>query len=217
MKSNLWLVILVVYMLGVFSCESHAKGKIRTIDLNEMNSLGFAQYINPYAVDLTMSAVTAKSLMVKDDPLYLVVASYGGEYFSAKVLKFYLDRVPNLTLICTNCQSAAGMIFGTSSHKRLVTTKSIVMMHEMYVQKVTANQITKQSLVESLQRDSREFNLLMANKLDMPVDKYEDKIRDAEWTLEGKDIVDAGLADEVVRIRCNDYVKAVMPVTCGDE
>lgn len=217
MKNRGWLLFALCYLLMLFSCEGNAKPKIETIQLNETNTIAYADYIGPYSVDLIASAVTAKRIMAGDQPIYLLISSPGGLYDYAKVLKYFMDRVPDLVMICKNCHSAAGMVFATSSNKRYVLDSSLLMMHEMYNMKMTARDVKNQKMVDSLVEASREFNTLMANKLKMDVDKYEAKIANTEWTLKGQQFVDNHLADAVIKVECNPYIKSIAPSTCGAE
>lgn len=221
MKNNLLVaLIFAVFTTGCTSClcAGLKKNPTKTVYLTEKNTVVYADMINTYSVDLVTAAIVAKRLFVPEqEPLYIVIGSYGGFYEQALILRFFLDRVPNLVLICYNCQSAAGLVFMTSAHPRYVVKNSTLMMHEMYNPHATAKFMSNPKLVESFVKSSDEFDRSIANVLKMKLKDYQKKVTDTSWVVRGKDIVKLGAADEVINVRCNAFIKTIAPLTCGEK
>lgn len=208
-------VVALLTMLFVLSQAAACK-EIRTIELNGRNTIAFAGVIDALSNDMLTAAIIGKrALLPPDQTLYLVIASGGGNYRDALILKNFIAVVPNMQVICKYCASAAGMVFATFKNHRMVIESSEMMMHEMYVIKVTANMLLNKS-IEGLIESSDEFNSLIRNVMGMSKKDYESKIIDQEWSVFGKELLKLKLADEIVKINCSDYVKAIAPHTCAE-
>lgn len=220
MNSLIKIKILAVLMclFTTSGCTTFAKTTkpSRKIHLEGRNTIVYAQGVSIYEYDLVLHALMAKRLMLpEEETLYLVISSPGGYYHVARGMMFALNRLPNIALVCLNCHSAAGLIFMTSPHPRLVVEKSKLMMHEMYNAHATAKFMNNEDNRTDFSRSSDEFDNLIATALKMDVEAYRVKVTNKSWTLQGKDIVKNHLADEVVTVGCDDYVKSIAPVTCG--
>lgn len=217
----LGLVMSFTMLFTACGCSTLSFAKteeIETIELNKRNTVAFGMDVSFYSLDLISSTIVAKRIFLpQTEKLYVVIGSYGGLYNVAKVMIAFLNAVPDLVLICNNCQSAAGLIFMTSVHPRLVKSSSILMMHEMYNPHATAKQMNDATFVKSFTESSDEFNKTVADTLKMPIADYEKKIINTSWTLKGQDIVKNNLADKVVKVKCTMYVQNIAPKTCGAE
>jgi ATP-dependent protease ClpP protease subunit len=145
----------------------------------------------------------------------VVIVSGGGQYGEGVRLMNVINSVPNTTVICKYCASAAGMVFGASTSRRLVIQKSELIMHEMFMDHITANMMGP-NLANSLKKSSDEFNQIMYSKIGMSKADYEKKILNTEWILDGIDIVKFHLADEFVRLDCDDILKYILKDTCSE-
>jgi ATP-dependent protease ClpP protease subunit len=125
-----------------------------------------------------------------------------------------ISKIPNVTVICKYCASAAGYLLATAPH-RIVFKKSNILMHEMYIPHYTAKMVSRPNVAADLVRQSDEFNKAIYSVIGMTKEQYEAKIIDKEWTLEGEDIVKWHLADKFVVIHCDEYLKTLAPDTCS--
>lgn len=194
----------------------------RKINLNALNTLIFEGTIDPASADAFIAALVGKRAMLSayypNEELYIIINSGGGDYFDAKTMREVISKSPNTTLICKYCGSAAGFIFATTPNvKRLVFRNSSLLMHEMYIPKLTAEDAKNQWNLTSLIEDSDEFNAAMYTKIGISKADYEKKIIDKEWTVWGQEIVNLHLADELIKVSCNTYVNRMMPTTCKEE
>lgn len=214
------VVALAVLYLSLCACASSStvSDSIRVIDLNANNTVVYSQQISLYDLDLLSNAIVTKRLfLAHSEKLYLVINSPGGYYEVALILGRFLNGIENLVLLCSRCHSAAGLVFMTSIHPRLVNENSLLMMHEMYDPHATAKAINNKAYRVRFTTKSNEFNRAIADKLKIDVKEYESRIVDSQWVLGGEDIVTNNLADEVVRVNCDVYISNIAPVACGTE
>jgi len=220
MIANLVKQLFIMAIIMVVTVSAVAKAP-QTVELTGVNTYVFSNEINAVTTDEFISALIGKRAILDNvDPkatLYIVIVSGGGEYYNAVLMKELIAKVSNVTLICKYCASAAGFIFGTTSVPRLAIKKSIVLMHEMYIPKLTANNAKNPALLNSLIKDSDAFNLALYSKIGISKEEYEKKIINKEWTLYGEDVVKYKLADKLVTIHCDGYVKQLAPDTCSQE
>jgi len=188
---------------------------VETVYLTGKNTVILDGTITDRYVDTFATAIVAKRiLLMPEETLYVVIDSTGGWYSSAQTLHAFLGGVPNVKMVCVQCASAAGYIFATANVPRLVTPDSSLMMHEMFMQHVTAADVRDEDKMKDFLKSSDEFNRLMYKQIGMSREKYEEKIRNDVWTVEGSEIVDLHLADKVVGLSCDAYVTHLMPDAC---
>lgn len=219
--ANLLKALLAMALAMVISFSAAAAPKPTEVELTRVNTYIFSSEINLVTTDEFMAALVGKRILLDSiDPqatLYVVIVSGGGSYESSLLMKTLIEKVPHVTLICKYCASAAGFIFGTTPVPRLVIKKSILLMHEMYLAHYTAKQAMTPSIAKNLIKSSEEFNKSMYTKLQMSKEDYEKKIVDKEWNLYGEEIVKNHLADKLVTIKCDYYLKQLAPDTCSQE
>lgn len=193
---------------------------IKTLELTALNTLVFNEDINAASADSFVSAVVGKRTMLdlysKGETLFIIIASSGGQYYDVKMMRAMLAKIPNVALICKYCASAAGYLFITHTGKRYVIEKSHLLMHEMYIPKLTAAQVDTYNF-RSLIKDSEEFNKEHYSRIGITREEYEKKIIETEWSVFGSGILDIHLADEIVKLSCNPYVQRMAPDTCKQE
>lgn len=213
----LTLAMILSLTFASFQANSQVFSKNRTIYLTFKNVVVLDGEINPTSADTFIKAfLGARAMLPEKETLYVLIVSQGGQYRSGQLIKRALKEVPNTEFICKYCASAAGELFGTTGagHKRLVSEKSIMLMHEMYLPKFTAEMIKDPSILRDLKRDSDSFNEAHYKTIGISKEEYEKKIINKEWTLYGADIIKWRLADEFVKITCDSYIKNVAPDTC---
>jgi ATP-dependent protease ClpP protease subunit len=210
---------LYAFLLSLTLVFAHAGAcsvKPRTVHLNGANTVIFSNEIDGVQADTILHAIVGKRLLLRPtETLYVVIVSGGGNYSNAMVMKEFLATMPNTQVICKYCASAAGMLFATFPKPgRLAIKSSEVLMHEMYMPKVTAKMVNEKTILAGLLIDSEAFNKLMRTELGMSRADYEAKIADTEWSVMGVDNVTLKLADEFVVLECDQYVKRLAPKTC---
>lgn len=204
--------ILLVCMLMSYDCMAK---EVETISLTGKNTLILDGTITDRYVDTFATAVVGKRiLLLPEETLYVVVDSIGGWYSSAKTLRAFLGGVPNVKMVCVSCASAAGYVFALSSSDRLVTADSKILMHEMFMQHVTAKDMRDESKTREFLDSSDEFNRLMYKKIGMSKEAYSEKITDTAWEVEGSDIISLRLADKLVGVSCDSYITHLLPDVC---
>jgi len=162
------------------------------------------------------SIVNKRSITPIYEPIYLVIVSGGGQYSAVRLLVDNLRQIPNLVMICRYCASSAGYLFATHSGRRLVSKGSELLMHEMFIPKLTANDTKNPQVITSLVQSSNEFNQTIAKIIGISIEQYEAKIiPNKEWSLLDADIVKHKLADAVIsKIECDVWIRQMAPMTC---
>jgi ATP-dependent protease ClpP protease subunit len=208
-------IALVLVMLFFINANSQALTKRRNISLTERNTLILETEITPASVDTFVKAMIGARAMLPDkEILYVIIASPGGDYNVGQLVMNVMKELPNTQLICKYCASMAGEIFVATGNRRLVIDKSIILMHEMYMPHMTAENSKNPSILLQLRTQSDEFNAAHYKIIGISKEAYEKKIVGKEWVVKGVDALKWHLADEIVDLTCNDWVKAIAPETC---
>jgi ATP-dependent protease ClpP protease subunit len=189
-----------------------------TVELTARNTFMLNTTITAASQDTWMAAAIGKEmlLMKPTDPLYIVIASSGGDYDAALMYMHVIERMPNAILICKVCNSAASMIFMASHNPRYAISKSYMLMHEMYNPHMTVRMLNNSKIVHDLTVSSNEFNFTISSVLGLSIEEYEAKIANTTWILEGEDLIKWHAADKLVKIHCDDWIKQIAPDTCSD-
>lgn len=196
--------------------NSLIKPKTRTVYLHASNTIIYDQGVDEVSADnLIKAAGGLRNGMPASETLYILIVSPGGMYHVGLNIMRVLSKFPNTQLICKYCGSMAGQIFAATGLKRLVIDKSELMMHEMTIQRVTANMAKNKTIMDSLIKDSDIFNAVMYKMIGISKEEYERRIINKEWTLKGKDILKHKLADEHVNVQCDVYISRLAPDTCS--
>lgn len=210
-------ILALTLMLSLLCCVgSPSVAKTRAVELNTDNTLIFDSEVNEISVNTFVRALIGlRNELPMNQKLYVIIASPGGQYGAGKKLLAFMDRVPNMELVCKYCASAAGMLFIASKHRRLVIEKSDILMHEMYLAKVTAITASNPFIIKDLVSASEEFNKMHYSRIGMTREAYMNKIKDKVWNVWGGEALKLHLADEQVVLHCNDYIKMLAPKTCN--
>lgn len=207
--------ILLTILLTLSLASDAVGAKLRTVELKGTNTIIFAGEVNEVSVNTFMRAIIGlRNELPEKETMYVIIASQGGQYEAGKRILGFMNVVPNTQLICRYCASAAGMMFIASKNKRLVTNGSNIVMHEMYLPKVTALTALNKPVLDSLIVSSEEFNKMHYSRIGISREAYMKKIKNKLWTVVGTDALKLHLADEAVLIHCDDYVKMLAPKTC---
>lgn len=177
--SLLIALILFVAPLGADAYQdafNKPQPKLRAVQLNYQNTIVFSTEVDRLTVSVFIAALVGKRIMLPpNETLYVVIASGGGEYPSGLQLLEAIHNIPNTQIICKYCASAAGMLFATSGLPRLVTTKSVVLMHEMFMDHITAEMMNNPNYQVELKTASDDFNQRMYSVIGMSKEDYEKK------------------------------------------
>lgn len=190
--------------------------EVNTINLTGSNTVVFDLQIDAVSADNFLSSIVSKRAFLDEkQPLYLVIISGGGNYSEAVAMRAIIKQIPNLVVICKYCGSAAGYLFATSP-KRYAIDKSIMMMHEMFIIKVTAKQIVDPATVKGLLISSFNFDKTIYSVIGISREEYESHITNKEWEVRGKDLVRLHLADKLVKVTCDTYMSNLIHDTCSE-
>jgi len=186
-----------------------------TIKLNTKNTVLFNKQVAPItvmivSVDLYMKRVA----LPKEETLYLVLESGGGEVGAGLEFINFARQIPNLKVICTYCGSMAGAIFEMIEAPRLVTDKSIMLMHEMKLV-ITAKELTPEEVI-NFKKESDEFDKIFYSIIGCSKEDYERMITNKDWVVQGSDILILKLADEKVKLKCDKKLTKKTPKTCKE-
>lgn len=189
------------------------------IELNARNTLIFNMVVDDVAADVFSAAVVGKRVMLGDEttPLYIIIVSGGGQYGASLKFKKLFEVIPGISVICKYCASAAGMMFVTHKGPRLAIKKSVVLMHEMYLQHATIKDVMNNAEMKLFYMQNEEFNKMHYSLIGISREEYEKKIVGKEWTVEGEEIVKLHLADKMVTIKCDAYIARLAPDTCKEK
>ncbi len=210
--------LILICSLLIIGSIANAKAP-REVDLTPGNTVVFAQQIDAVSIDGLVGTITTKRMFLPpEETLYLLVMSGGGQYDAGLEFMAVLKQIPNVHIICKYCASAAGTIFTTAAKgTRLVFEKSIMLMHEMRIENVTAAIANDGISINSLKRNSDIFNKMHYDILGISKEAYEKKIIGKEWVVKGEEIVKLKLGDEFIKINCHPYIKRLTPDTCTPE
>jgi ATP-dependent protease ClpP protease subunit len=207
---------LLLVLLGLLACVGAVGTPPRVLHLTGANAVFLSKEVSIESFDNDVAAVIGKRMMLDNkETLYIIVASVGGNPDAAVAIIRVLKSVPNAEILCIFCASAAALIFEGAGLHRLVKKDSQIVLHELFLQRFTAAMITK-DILDDLKNSSDKFNHFFYPKLGMTKEAYEAKIKDFDWYLKGQEMVEKNLADEVVVIKCNEYLKRFATNTCKE-
>lgn len=190
--------------------------KVRTLELNYKNTIIFETEVSEISVNVFVRAlIGARDILPAKEKLYVLIVSPGGGYDAGKKLLQFLKKMQNTELICKYCASMSGQIFVASGLHRMVIEKSDILMHEMFLPHVTALNATNKSIINNLVASSEEFNKVMYTIIGISKEDYMKKITNKSWNVYGNEALKLHLADELIKIHCDDYVKMLAPQTCN--
>lgn len=209
---------LLLLTLMLISTSLHAEKLVRTVKLTAMNTTFISGEITGLEFHMAATSIIGlRTILKPEETLYVVISSPGGSYGAALSYRRFLNSLQNTEVICKYCASAAGYILATfPKPKRLAIKKSLVIIHEMYEDHTTANVVRNSTYLQSLVKNSDEFNKTMYTIMKVSKQDYEDNIIDKEWVITGADLVTAKLADEYVNLECDNYIAAIAPDTCSN-
>lgn len=215
MKRILVLVAMIATMTSGVEAQVPSPGS-RLINLNSRNTASINEHIDAYNADKDASQILLKRLTLPpEETLYIVVASLGGDLGYLPLLTNVIATLPNTELICKYCASAAAALFISTGQKRLVLDQSIMVIHHMYVNHVTADDIKDSKFITELEKSSEAFDKIFYPRLKMSKSDYENKVRGSkEWVLSSNDMLSYKIADEKVRVYCDRWISMLMPNTC---
>lgn len=192
--------------------------KEKTIELTMRNTLIFNSDIDIVTADnFAASLLMKRILLPKDQTLNILLASGGGTYQFAQFMVQFIEQVPNVRIICKACHSAAAYIMAATHVPKFVMENSTMVLHEMFLEKVTARTANDGASIESLKKESAELNKIMADAMKLSVKSYYAKIENTEWSLEGEEIVKNHLANKLITVKCDALMHKAAPRTCkGD-
>lgn len=210
---------LVTFLLFLsLSIPAFAKSP-EMIELTGRNTIILNTVIDDTTADTFSAAVVGKRVMLGDEttPLYVIIVSGGGQYGASLKFKKLFEVIPGISLICKYCASAAGMLFVTHKGPRLAIKKTVVLMHEMYLQHATIKDVMNNAEMRMFYQQNEDFNKMHYSIIGISRDEYEKKIVGKEWIVEGEETVKLHLADKVVKIHCDAYISMLAPDTCKEK
>ncbi len=221
-KFLMTMALAIGISFSTFAAAIPAPVKQEVVELNRLNTYVWSSEITPVTTDEFMAALIGKRVLLdRINPyakLYIVIVSGGGSYEHSLAMRRLIPQIPYVSLICKYCASAAGFIFGTTPGiPRLAIKKSQLLMHEMYLPHFTAEHAKNPSIARDLIKSSNEFNKALYEKIGISKAEYEKKIIGKEWNLYGEELVKNNLADKMVTIKCDEYVKQLAPDTCSQD
>lgn len=202
------------FLAAFLLCVTAKAALYREVQLSGSNTVFMASEINTLSVNKDMGDIMGKRLLLPQaETLYIVLVSPGGSVPDGVVLANFIAQMPNVQLICIYCASMAGAIFEMVPVKRLVLEKSNIMMHEMRIS--ASAKVLTPKLLKNFKKQSDIFNKLFYTKLNWSKAKYEQLIENSEINMDGFEMVKGGLADEIIIIKCDQYLQSFAPRTCG--
>lgn len=149
-------------------------------------------------IDLRTEEVTRDVLSNKQVPIWLHINSNGGDVFSALSVADQIERLktPVFAVIEGLCASAAVFI-ALSCHKRFITPRSFILIHEFF--SVFAGKY--KDFKDELAFQDMLFNTFVdfyASKTNLTVDDLHDKLKRDYW-LNAEQAVEFGFVNEVLK------------------
>jgi len=210
---------LVTFLLFLsLSIPAFAKSP-EVVELNARNTLILNTVIDDTTADTFSAAVVGKRVMLgnETEPLYIIIVSGGGQYGASLKFKKLFEVIPGIQVICKYCASAAGMLFATHKGPRLAIKKSVMLMHEMYLQHATIKDVMNSAEMRLFYQQNEDFNRMHYSLIGISREEYEKKIVGKEWVVEGEEIVKLHLADKMVTLHCDRYISMLAPDTCKEK
>jgi ATP-dependent protease ClpP protease subunit len=201
------------FLIGLSASGIRKFPQAKLVNLNFSNTVFISEEITPATVHKDIGDLVGKRLSIpRNETLYVVIPSYGGSVPDGVRLANLVAKLPNTKLICVFCASMAAALFEMTPQKRLVTKNSVILMHEMKIT-ISAAGLTPE-LVKEFKKYSSAFNKMFADVLGWSLYKYETAILNKNLIYKGQDIKKMKLADEVVRINCDEYITEIAPNMC---
>lgn len=204
-----------IYILLILSCLL-VKAEEPEILLTAYNTASIDGFISPMEVEKDTAEILIKRAQLPaTETLYIVIVSGGGDIDSAAQLSFLINNLPNVSLICKYCASAASAIFVGSKTPRLVIKKSNLLMHHMFNPKFTIKEAKNYKYIKEFIRVSDLFDSIYYSTMKISKKEYEKKIDNKDWTTDMKESLKNHLADKAVKLKCDKSVQHLFPDTCS--
>jgi ATP-dependent protease ClpP protease subunit len=208
--------LMIVLIILLMACIGQARTPQRTLDLNWNNTIVLSDDIDGPSAQLLMLAMT-EMLRANgiNKPMYLVLNSPGGQIAVGAQITRFLMIFPNLEVICVKCLSAAAAIFQQAPGKRLIVQNSVFMAHHCY-RLANANYLMSltPSMIKMIKLQSDKFDATIYGPMKMSKAAYEEKIDGKDWYLRGKEILKHNGADEIVKVRCDEFIEDTRLFDC---
>lgn len=207
--SNKWLLFFATVFLisgvGVLltaksskdSLESKSSGRIRTLELNEHNTLTMFDEVRSKNSEAVANGIANLNNLGNKEPIYLLLDSPGGSVIAgAKVVSsIEASKRPVYTVCLTVCASMAAVIH-SYGHKRLAMTRAILMYHNAYGG-FQGEFPRIQSLFSTINRYVEKFEQNIVSRSKISKDTFAN-LRNSELWIDGEDALAKGLVDELV-------------------
>lgn len=214
-KLALALMLPLCMAIAKTPSETPKAAPLEVIRLEDGNTVMLSDMITPQMVDYVINSMNYKrSILPPDQTLYILIDSGGGYVDPAIVLRNAIVKMPNTRLICSYCGSAAAMIFVGSDQQRLITDKSSILMHEMFMDHVTSSTLRDYLEMAKFIIISDQFDALFYNMIGISQAEYMEHIQGKVWVLYGDEMTDNHVADQKVEITCSPEVASLEYNVC---
>jgi ATP-dependent protease ClpP protease subunit len=186
--------------------------KVEVIEITVNNTTFITGEFNPQMFHATCQAMIGGKVVCGEEPLNVIILSGGGSVEVGKQLALIINKVPNIRLICLECDSAASYLFVSSKKERLMLKESVIGMHE--VKWTLPQTMITPELVDRAKEENDAFDQVYADAMGTTLEEYRKHITDQFWAVKGPEAVKLKLADRIIKIHCDEAAKAVFPVTC---
>lgn len=139
----------------------------------------------------------------KSDVVYLFIDSPGGNIMAGLEFINYLKHT-NKKVHCV-AKVAISMAFAITQfcEKRLVAEDSVLMQHVASYSLGKDREANNYSMAGFIKKISNYLDEKQAERIEMDVKEFKEKINNDWWLFTGKEIVENNVADEVVSTKCS--------------
>lgn len=176
-----------------------------TLVLGKRNTLVFKDVVTRQSVGLLQRQAFKLSQSLKpSDPIFLVLETPGGSIDAGNSLIDSLQGLPNKVHTVTLFAASMGFHIVESLNTRLITPSGILMSHRAKIGGL-AGEVPGEAVTEInyILRQVTNMDKRVVSRIGMDLKDYQRLIADEYW-VDGQDAVDAGMADKVVLVRCDN-------------
>lgn len=207
------IMILVTFVCGAAYGNSRFKEAPEVVEITTSNTTFITGYLDEAMLFTTFQTIVGSKVLAGGEKLNVVIISGGGSVPIGYKLSALVESLPNIRLICIECQSAASRLFVSSHHERLVLKDSYLMAHEM--KWILPAALMTAKLFKESKFENDYFNAPYADLMGISLDEYGTLIRGKQLQFNGEKAIKSHLADRLIKLKCTDSAARIFTVTCS--
>lgn len=177
----------------------------QSVKLGKRNTIVFNAVVDDISVaKAQQELINMSHSLAPSDKIYLVLNTPGGSVDAGNLLIDTARSLPQEVKTITIFAASMGFHIVENLGERLVMPSSTLMSHRVTIGgiggQVPGEAVTRMNFII---RESREMDAVIAKRVGMDLDAYEDLIRNEYW-VKGEDSIQDRMADKIVKVQCGE-------------